>query len=73
MQARARGCYEQVARERQKLDNSSKVNLPYSGKGQARDKAGKAFSVSGSTVDHASKVIEIGVGRRVFNLFSFIN
>jgi len=52
---------------------ASPVNLPEQTKGDAGDKAGKAFSVSGSTVNHASKVIEIGVGRRVFNLFSFIN
>lgn len=58
--ARAREIYEREAKERSKLDNASKENLPDSIKGQARDIAGKAFGVSGKSVDHAKKVIDKG-------------
>lgn len=62
--ARARSIYEEQAKERQnatlKQNASDTVqeNLPERKKGQARDQAGKAFGVSGRSVDHAKKVIE---------------
>lgn len=58
--SRARAEYEAAAKERQKLDNESKENLPYSQKGQARDQAGKAVGVSGRSVEHASNVLKNG-------------
>jgi hypothetical protein len=57
---RAKGVYEKQAKERQKLDNASKVNCPDSMKGQARDKAGEAAGVSGKSVDRAAKVLASG-------------
>ena len=59
--ARAREIYEQQAKERQKLDNLNRENLPDSEKGRARDAAGKAFGVSGKSVDFAKKVIDKGI------------
>ena len=49
---RARKLYEEQAKERQKRKpaDSVQANLPEQ-KGQARDLAGKAFGVSGKTVD----------------------
>jgi len=57
--ARARDLYEQQAKERQKRKPAKSVpeNLPELVKGDARDLAGKAFGVSGKSVDHASKII----------------
>jgi hypothetical protein len=66
--ARAREIYEREAKERQKAgggDHSKKAvmeNFPEPQvKGNARDIAGKAFNVSGKSVDHATRVIEKGV------------
>lgn len=57
--ARAREIYERQAKDRQKL---GRENLPDPDQqGRARDKAGKAFGVSGKSVDHASRVIEKGI------------
>lgn len=60
--ARAREIYEKQAKERldTKGGRSGPVNLPEA-KGDARDKAGKAFGVSGKSVDHATRVIEKGI------------
>jgi hypothetical protein len=60
--ARARDIYEQQAKERlnTKGGHSGPVNLPEA-KGDARDAAGKAFGVSGKSVDHAKRVIEQGI------------
>lgn len=64
--ARARDIYEREAKERQKAsggDQSKKAvpeNLPEPKKGDARDAAGKAFGVSGKSVDHAKRVIDKG-------------
>jgi ParB-like chromosome segregation protein Spo0J len=59
--ARARDIYERDAKKRSQLDNASKENLPDSMKGQARDLAGKAFGVSGKSVDHAKRVLDKGI------------
>jgi hypothetical protein len=64
--ARAREIYEREAKERQKVRKgdqagSSPENLPELKTGDARDIAGKAFNVSGKSVDHATRVIEKGV------------
>lgn len=59
--ARARELYEQQAKERQGKRTDIQDNCPESPKGQARDAAGKAFSVSGRSVDRASRVIEKGI------------
>jgi ParB-like chromosome segregation protein Spo0J len=59
--ARAVEIYDREAKERMKLDNASKENLPDSKKGQARDLAGKAFGVSGKSVDHAKRVLDKGI------------
>ncbi len=62
--ARARQIYVDQATERMKAGGgdkkSGKENLPdpILDQGQARDKAGKAFGVSGKSVDHATRVIE---------------
>jgi hypothetical protein len=55
--ARAREIYEREAKERQvrKSQDSVPENLPEQKKGDARDIAGKAFNVSGKTVDHATR------------------
>ena len=63
--ARAREVYERQAKERMQVRKgeqagTSKENLPDLDKGQARDKVGEAFGVSGKSVDHATKVIEKG-------------
>jgi ParB-like chromosome segregation protein Spo0J len=63
--ARAREIYEREAKERQtsslKQNNTVPANLPERNKGDARDLAGKAFGVSGKSVDHAKRVIEKGI------------
>lgn len=64
--ARARDIYEREAKERQVVRKgdqagTSPANLPDLDKGDARDKAGKAFGVSGKSVDHATRVIEKGI------------
>lgn len=61
--ARAREIYEREAKERQgkRTDLNIPANLPEGNKGDARDIAGKAFGVSGKTVDHATRVIEKGI------------
>lgn len=61
--ARARDVYEQQAKERMTTgvnQHSPMENLPQ-GKSTARDAAGKAFGVSGKSVDHAKRVIEKGI------------
>jgi hypothetical protein len=62
--ARACELYSQQAKERQKLSEGrgqkGPVNLPDL-KTDARDAAGKAFGVSGKSVDFAKKVIDKGV------------
>lgn len=60
--ARARELYEQQAKERQKRKPADSVpeNLPEQ-KHDARDAAGKAFGVSGKSVDYAKRVIEKGI------------
>jgi hypothetical protein len=40
---------------------NSKANLPESFSGQARDEVGKVLSVSGKSVDYATKVIQQGI------------
>lgn len=60
---RARDIYERQAdQHRGSNQHKSKVeNLPPSEVGKARDLAGKAFGVSGKSVDHAKRVIEKGI------------
>ena len=61
--ARIRDIYAKQAKERQKGGQGGKllpVSLPEA-KSDARDAAGKAVGVSGSTVDHATAVIKNGV------------
>lgn len=59
--AKAREIYDQRAKERQirKPSDSVQENLPEQ-KQQARDAAGKAFGVSGKSVDHATRVMKNG-------------
>jgi len=59
---RAREIYDRQAIERKAEGGRHKdvENLPQADKGKARDKAGKAFGVSGRTVDFARKVREHG-------------
>lgn len=63
--ARARELYEQQAKERQqaalKQNATVPVNLPERDKSDARDAAGKAFGVSGKSVDFAKKVLDKGI------------
>jgi ParB-like chromosome segregation protein Spo0J len=59
--ARARDIYERQAKERQGKRNDLVEKLPQCDSGKARDLAGKAFGVSGKSVDHASRVIEKGI------------
>jgi hypothetical protein len=64
--ARARDIYEKQAKERQGHGETAPgktlpANLPEAIKGDARDMAGKAFGVSGKSVDHAKRVIEKGI------------
>ena len=62
--ARARELYEQQAKERQKRKPADFVvaNLPPQNEGhKARDAAGKAFGVSGKSVDFAKKVLDKGI------------
>ena len=58
--ARAREIYEKQAKERQlrKPSDSVPANFPEQTKGDASDKVGEAFGVSGTSVDYATKVIE---------------
>lgn len=58
--ARAREIYEKQAKERMVAGTKTDPveNLP---QGKARDIAGKAFGVSGKSVDHAKRVIEKGI------------
>lgn len=57
--ARARGMYDEAAKERQKRKPADSVveNLPPQ---KARDAAGKALGVSGKSVDFASRVLKQG-------------
>ena len=65
--ARAREIYEKQAKDRQRAsggDQSKKAvveNLPQPEATKARDAAGKAFGVSGKSVDHAKRVIDKGI------------
>jgi hypothetical protein len=65
--ARAKDLYAKQAKERQaatrKRGNKSPVmaKSPRRGKGAARELAGKAVSVSGRSIDKATKVIDKGV------------
>jgi hypothetical protein len=61
--ARAREIYEREAKERQLRKPTTVVpeNLPEQKKGDARDIAGKAFGVSGKSVDHAKRVLDKGI------------
>lgn len=59
--ARARDVYEKQAKERQGKRNDLVENLPPSENTKARDAAGKAFNVSGKSVDHATRVITKGI------------
>jgi len=64
--ARASEIYERQAKERQKVRKGEQAgasveNLPQLETGPARDAAGKAFGVSGKSVDHAKRVIEKGI------------
>ncbi len=61
--ARAREMYDRQAKERQKVRKGSQpgatpANLPELPKGDARDHVGKAFGVSGRSVDYATKVLK---------------
>jgi ParB-like chromosome segregation protein Spo0J len=59
--ARAREIYERDAKERMiRKPESAMENLPQQ-KGTARDLAGKAFGVSGKSVDHAKRVLDKGI------------
>ena len=60
--ARARAYYDEQARERMNAGAKADpvANLPQ-GTARARDAAGKAFGVSGKSVDYATKVIEKGI------------
>ncbi|MEM6778216.1 MAG: hypothetical protein AAF670_11220 [Planctomycetota bacterium] len=60
--ARAREVFDQQAKERQKRKPAGSVveNLPQQDT-KARDAAGKAFGVSGRSVDHATKVLSNAV------------
>jgi hypothetical protein len=59
--ARARDIYQRQADERLRLSNASRENFPDSEKGRASDFAGKAFGVSGKSVDHPKRVIDKGI------------
>lgn len=61
--ARARDVYEKQAKERMSEGGKNKgvENLPPLEPAKARDAAGKAFGVSGKSVDHAKRVIEKGI------------
>jgi hypothetical protein len=73
--ARARELYDKQAKERIReatvRGNKSRVGKPCPGKenfpelanGQARDKVGEAFGVSGKTIDMATKVLKKGIER----------
>jgi len=62
--AKAKERYTAEAKERQKQSKGrgkkGVVNLPPQKTGKARDKAGDAVGVSGSSVDHATKVVATG-------------
>jgi ParB-like chromosome segregation protein Spo0J len=61
--ARARDIYERQAKERMSEGGKNKgvENFPPLEPVKARDAAGKAFGVSGKSVDHAKRVIEKGI------------
>lgn len=61
--ARARELYEQQAKERMLSGKKSDPveNLPQGESSKARDAAGKAFGVSGKSVDFAKKVLDKGI------------
>jgi ParB-like chromosome segregation protein Spo0J len=58
--ARARDIYERQGVENMKAGAKGVESLPHP-EGKARDLAGKAFGVSGKSVDHAKRVIEKGI------------
>lgn len=62
---RARAMYDQAAKERQKLSEGrgkkGENNCSDLNKGQARDQVGRAFGISGGTVDRAAKVVKDGI------------
>jgi len=64
--ARARGMYDDAAKQRKKRKptDSVPVNLPEQNK-DARDAAGKALGVSGKNIDFASKVLSRNWSRRL--------
>lgn len=56
--------YDRQARERMQVrkgdqPGASVENLPHMDNSKARDAAGKEFGVSGKSVDHATKVLEV--------------
>jgi hypothetical protein len=59
--ARARGFYNEQAKERQKRKpaNSVVVKVPPQNTNKSRDAAGVAFGVSGSYVERATKPFEV--------------
>lgn len=61
--ARASEIYEKQAKDRMLAGKKQDppANLPEGTHGDARDKAGKAFGVSGKSVDHAKTVIQKGI------------
>jgi ParB-like chromosome segregation protein Spo0J len=61
--ARARDIYERQAKERMSEGGKNKgvENFPPLEPVKARDAAGKAFGVSGKSVDHAKRVIDKGI------------
>jgi len=72
--ARAREIYERDAKKRldTKGGHSGPVNLPEA-KGDARDLAGKAFGVSGKSVDHAKRVLDKGIPELALPLADSLN
>ena len=63
---RARKMYDEAAKERKKRKPAESVpdNCPEQSKGDARDQVGKAFGVSGRSVDRAG-LDKIGVSAKV--------
>ncbi len=68
--ARARGLYDEQAKERQRASGGNRMNakakavpviLPEPLKGDSRDHVGKVVGVSGKLIDNATKVLEKGV------------
>jgi hypothetical protein len=70
--ARAREVYDRQAKERQRLSEGrgkkGPANLPDL-KGDARDQVGKAFGVSGRSVDYASEALKAASARGLDDLF----